>query len=92
MPLGDGDVAVADIVAALEAAGYPGWYVLEQDTALPSGGDPYAARPVHDTDPQPGPPGRCCPRGARNTTLNPGVLRRPGSATMAVDGTSKERQ
>ena len=30
--LGDGDVPVADIVAVLEAAGFTGWYVLEQDT------------------------------------------------------------
>jgi inosose dehydratase len=33
-PLGDGDVDVAEIVAALTAAGYAGWYVLEQDTML----------------------------------------------------------
>ncbi|MFC0531979.1 TIM barrel protein [Phytohabitans kaempferiae] len=33
-PLGDGDVDVAGIVAALTAAGYTGWYVLEQDTML----------------------------------------------------------
>jgi inosose dehydratase len=33
-PLGEGDVDIAAIVGALEAAGYQGWYVLEQDTAL----------------------------------------------------------
>jgi inosose dehydratase len=33
-PLGDGDVDVAGLVRALEGAGYAGWYVLEQDTAL----------------------------------------------------------
>jgi inosose dehydratase len=33
-PLGQGDVDVADVVDALEAAGYQGWYVLEQDTIL----------------------------------------------------------
>jgi inosose dehydratase len=33
-PLGTGDVDVAGIVGALEAAGYDGWYVLEQDCAL----------------------------------------------------------
>lgn len=33
-PLGAGDVDIAGIVAALSAAGYQGWYVLEQDTAL----------------------------------------------------------
>jgi inosose dehydratase len=34
-PLGDGDLDIAAMVDALEAAGYPGWYVLEQDAALP---------------------------------------------------------
>jgi inosose dehydratase len=33
-PLGDGDVPVADVVAALARRGYYGWLVLEQDTAL----------------------------------------------------------
>lgn len=33
-PLGQGDVDVAAIVAALEGAGYDGWYVMEQDTVL----------------------------------------------------------
>jgi inosose dehydratase len=33
-PLGDGDLDIAGIVRALEDAGYRGWYVLEQDTAL----------------------------------------------------------
>jgi inosose dehydratase len=33
-PLGRGDVDIAQIVAALERAGYDGWYVLEQDTVL----------------------------------------------------------
>ena len=33
-PLGAGDVDVAAIVTSLENAGYPGWYVLEQDTIL----------------------------------------------------------
>jgi inosose dehydratase len=35
-PLGAGDVPVAAVVEALEGAGYRGWYVLEQDVALPS--------------------------------------------------------
>jgi len=34
VPLGEGDVDVADIVTSLEDAGYAGWYVLEQDTVL----------------------------------------------------------
>ncbi|MFI0894925.1 TIM barrel protein [Streptomyces sp. NPDC020983] len=41
VPLGAGDVDVAAIVGSLEAAGYDGWYVLEQDTVLtgpPAGG------------------------------------------------------
>ena len=33
-PLGDGQVDVAAIVGSLEAAGYQGWYVLEQDTVV----------------------------------------------------------
>lgn len=32
--LGEGDVAVDEVVLALEEQGYAGWYVLEQDTAL----------------------------------------------------------
>lgn len=45
-PLGAGDVDVAAIAGALEAAGYDGWYVLEQDVMLdaepPAGGGPLA--------------------------------------------------
>lgn len=33
-PLGEGDARVAEIVETLEAAGYAGWYVLEQDRIL----------------------------------------------------------
>ena len=33
-PLGAGDLDIPAIVGALEAAGYQGWYVLEQDSAL----------------------------------------------------------
>jgi inosose dehydratase len=36
-PLGEGDVDIAGVVRALEAAGYRGWYVIEQDTALTAG-------------------------------------------------------
>lgn len=35
-PLGQGAVPISDVVFALEEAGYQGWYVLEQDTALPA--------------------------------------------------------
>jgi inosose dehydratase len=34
-PLGQGDVDVAATVSALSAAGYQGWYVLEQDMIFP---------------------------------------------------------
>ncbi|MEV1286595.1 TIM barrel protein [Micromonospora sp. NPDC049679] len=34
VPLGQGDVDIGCIVAALEGNGYAGWYVLEQDTIL----------------------------------------------------------
>lgn len=52
-PLGDGDVDVVAVVKLLEAAGYEGWYVLEQDVVLeaePAAGDgpaASAARSVH---------------------------------------------
>jgi inosose dehydratase len=46
-PLGDGDLAIAAIVAALEAVGYQGWYVLEQDCALDAV-PPAAAGPIED--------------------------------------------
>jgi len=34
VPLGEGDVDVASMVRSVQQAGYEGWYVLEQDTAL----------------------------------------------------------
>jgi inosose dehydratase len=47
--LGEGDAAVADTLAALEAAGYAGWYVLEQDTVVPEDAvPPPGAGPVDD--------------------------------------------
>jgi inosose dehydratase len=46
VPLGAGDVDVTGIVAALEGAGYEGWYVLEQDVMLPA--EPDDAGPVAD--------------------------------------------
>jgi inosose dehydratase len=45
-PLGQGDVDIAAIVATLEGAGYGGWYVLEQDTAL--AGEPADEGPAAD--------------------------------------------
>lgn len=45
-PLGAGDAGIAAIIGSLEAAGYTGWYVLEQDTVLaqapPAGAGPLA--------------------------------------------------
>ncbi len=46
VPLGQGDVDIAGFVRLLEAAGYDGWYVLEQDVMLP--GEPDDAGPVDD--------------------------------------------
>ncbi|HEX8095394.1 TIM barrel protein [Jatrophihabitans sp.] len=46
-PLGAGDLDIAAIVAALEAAGYQGWYVLEQDSAL-DGEPPAGLGPILD--------------------------------------------
>lgn len=34
-PFGEGGVAIDECVLALEAAGYDGWYVMEQDTFVP---------------------------------------------------------
>lgn len=45
-PLGRGDVDVARIVRSLEAAGYQGWYVMEQDTVLRA--EPEGEGPVAD--------------------------------------------
>lgn len=33
-PLGQGHVPIAEVIETLEAAGYDGWYVVEQDTAI----------------------------------------------------------
>jgi inosose dehydratase len=44
-PLGQGDLDIEALVRALEASGYQGWYVLEQDVMLgaePPGGGPSA--------------------------------------------------
>jgi inosose dehydratase len=35
--LGAGDVDILGVVQTLESAGYQGWYVIEQDTALTAG-------------------------------------------------------
>jgi inosose dehydratase len=36
-PLGQGDVDIIGVVHTLERAGYQGWYVIEQDTAITDG-------------------------------------------------------
>ena len=36
-PLGQGDVDILGVVQTLESAGYDGWYVIEQDTAITDG-------------------------------------------------------
>ncbi len=47
-PLGrGGGVDIARVIRALEATGYDGWYVLEQDVALGADPEP-GAGPVHD--------------------------------------------
>lgn len=46
--LGTGDVAIDDAVVALEEAGYDGWYVLEQDTALTDGIPAEGTGPIDD--------------------------------------------
>jgi inosose dehydratase len=45
-PLGEGDTPIADTVRALEAGGYRGWYVLEQDLALTSADVPPGQGPI----------------------------------------------
>jgi inosose dehydratase len=46
-PLGGGDLDIAGVVIGLEQAGFSGWYVLEQDTALPAPPAP-GAGPAED--------------------------------------------
>jgi inosose dehydratase len=45
-PLGTGDARVDEVVSALEAAGYAGWYVLEQDTTVADAAPAEAKRPA----------------------------------------------
>ncbi|MEY4477007.1 MAG: hypothetical protein RJA31_511 [Actinomycetota bacterium] len=46
-PLGQGDVDIKTIVDSLEAVGYDGWYVLEQDTVV-SGAPADGSGPIDD--------------------------------------------
>lgn len=43
VPLGEGEAQIGEVVATLVAAGYAGWFVLEQDTILGSEADGDAA-------------------------------------------------
>lgn len=45
-PLGEGDVDIAGVVTTLERAGYRGWYVIEQDTAITDGLPPEGEGPI----------------------------------------------
>ena len=47
-PLGQGDLALADVVVTLERAGYEGWYVIEQDTAITADLPAEGQGPVND--------------------------------------------
>lgn len=49
-PLGTADVAVDEVVAALEACGFAGWYVLEQDMAITGALPPEGTGPVQDVN------------------------------------------
>ncbi|MEV0245857.1 TIM barrel protein [Nocardia sp. NPDC050712] len=48
VPLGEGDVDIAELVRIMHETGYRGWYVIEQDTALAPTGP--ADRPRRDTE------------------------------------------
>jgi inosose dehydratase len=47
-PLGAGGVPVDQLVVSLESAGYSGWYVLEQDTAIMDTIPPPGEGPIDD--------------------------------------------
>jgi len=47
-PLGAGDIPVDEVVLSLEQAGYTGWYVLEQDTAIVDAVPPPGQGPIDD--------------------------------------------
>jgi inosose dehydratase len=47
-PLGLGSAPVKETIQALEDGGYDGWYVLEQDVALPSADIPEGTGPIQD--------------------------------------------
>jgi inosose dehydratase len=48
LPLGKGDARIAEVMDALEAHGYDGWLVLEQDTAITGDEPTVAGGPMRD--------------------------------------------
>jgi inosose dehydratase len=48
LPLGKGDARIAEVMAALQAHGYDGWLVLEQDTAITGDEPTVAGGPMRD--------------------------------------------
>ncbi|MFM1783840.1 MAG: hypothetical protein RLZZ579_117 [Actinomycetota bacterium] len=47
-PLGQGDVDIKGVIQTLEAGGYKGWYVIEQDTAITDGVPELGEGPVQE--------------------------------------------
>jgi inosose dehydratase len=47
-PLGQGDVDIKGVIQTLEAGGYKGWYVIEQDTAITDGMPELGEGPVQE--------------------------------------------
>jgi inosose dehydratase len=47
-PLGQGDAAIGEVVRLLDAEGYQGWFVLEQDTAITEEEPPVGSGPIVD--------------------------------------------
>ena len=48
VPLGAGDIAIAEIVDVMERRGFDGWYVIEQDAAITTGEPPAGDGPIRD--------------------------------------------
>lgn len=48
LPLGKGDARIAEVMDALQAHGYDGWLVLEQDTAITGDEPTVAGGPMRD--------------------------------------------
>lgn len=48
VPLGQGDINIANIVRQLESHGYQHWYVIEQDFAITNGEPPEGEGPIRD--------------------------------------------